>query len=101
MDGRLTGQRYQHDGDDVLHDGLPRVDDGHDVLGVRLARGARAERHGRVARLPQQQIVLEERGHGHRRGIQQRDDFHRLTGAGHRERRREEACAVVSSVATS
>jgi len=46
------------------------------VLGVRLAFGALAERHGRVARLPQQQVVLEERGHGHGHGIQGRHGFH-------------------------
>jgi len=46
------------------------------VLGVRLAVGALAERHGRVARLPQQQVALEERGHGQRRGVQERHDLH-------------------------
>lgn len=50
------------------------------MLGVRLAFGAIAERHGRVARLPQQQVVLEERRHGHRHAVQQRDGVRRVSG---------------------
>jgi len=63
MRRRLTREYDHHDRNGVLYGCFPRVDGGHDVLSVRLALGALAERHGRVARLPQQQVVLEERGH--------------------------------------
>lgn len=72
---RLTRKYDYHDRNGVLYGRFPRVYGGHDVLGVRLAFGALAERHGRVARLPQQQVVLEERGHGQRHGIQDRHGF--------------------------
>lgn len=75
MHRRLTGEYDHHDGNGVLYGRFPREYGGHDVLGVRLAFGALAERHGRVACLPQQQVALEEGRHGQRHGIQGRHGF--------------------------
>lgn len=73
----LTRQHDQYDRNGILNGRLPRVDGGHGVLGVGFAAGAIAERHGRIAHLPQQHIVLGESGYGQRNAVQDRDDFQR------------------------
>lgn len=73
----LTCQHDEHDRSAVVDDGAPRIDQGDRVLGVGLAARTFAERHRRVARLPQQKIVLGKPADGDRRRVQERDDFQR------------------------